>query len=82
MKLLHHIQLIDRYQQCDWVHHLTCGEDSTHPKLIPRVGPNGICELYCPAQACSFRQPVTVDMLLRVGGLLKQGDPKKRLQLA
>ena len=60
MKVLEQIQIIERYQQTEHVHELLCGNNAAHPLLIPRIGSNGVCEIYCPENGCAHRRTISV----------------------
>lgn len=51
---LANIRAIVDWQQAGFVHPLTCGNDSTHPDLLPSVGPAGSLVLVCTQ--CGYLQ--------------------------
>ncbi len=47
------VKAITSWQECKYMHPLTCGNDSRHKPLIPVVGNHGV-ELHC--LQCEYRQ--------------------------
>jgi hypothetical protein len=46
---------VKAWQTAGFVHELTCGNDSGHPPLVPKLeGDVVVCE--CPFEGCGFRQ--------------------------
>ncbi len=79
MKVLRKIQIVEQYQRTDHVHQLLCGINAAHPPLIPRVGSNGECELYCPEKGCSYSQILTDELLSQLQPMI-DADPKNILK--
>lgn len=49
------LALVKAWQDAGFVHELTCGNDSGHPPLVPKLeGDAVVCE--CPFEGCGFRR--------------------------
>ncbi|MAG12181.1 MAG: hypothetical protein CMI52_05270 [Parcubacteria group bacterium] len=81
MKVLEQIQIVERYQKTGHVHELLCGENAAHPLLIPRVGSNGECEIFCPEKGCAHCRTVSIKECQNFQAMI-DADPKKLLKLA
>jgi len=59
------IQRIKEWQACDYVHSLTCGNDSSHELLIPEYNSkDDSVQLRCPS--CDYIQTNIPDAVLKV----------------
>ena len=79
MKNKEKIEVITRYQDCDFVHSLTCGNDSKHSLLVAKVLRRRVY-LVCPD--CGYEQRLRDDLLDCCNGILKnikQMDMVRRL---
>ncbi len=68
------IERLLRYQECHWVHPLTCNEDNCYCDLIPEII-NDIVLLVCPA--CGYQQSTYPEVCLNVDLTDEKNDPIK-----
>lgn len=68
-------EFIQEYQQCGWVHPLTCGENSKHKVLEPRISVNRFLVdnlvLVCPD--CGYTQTHIPESIYKID---IENDPK------
>ena len=56
-------ETIDKFQNVATFHPLTCGVNSQHENLVPRMTTSGICVLVCPT--CGYVQDYIPEFIFK-----------------